>query len=140
MIIETRRKGRLVVHNRLPSEDAIYISAPPATAFAVPVSHDEIVVALNAAAGAVSRDMPLDLIDAGLRTLIVPISTLDHELAMHPDQKRLRRFCLAHDIDIILTFCLEVAQVGAIAHTRVFAPSFGLEGSNTIQRVSHCTP
>jgi PhzF family phenazine biosynthesis protein len=67
----------------------------------------------------------MDLIDAGLRTLIVPLKDLKTEISAFPDEKRLKAFCEGNGIDIVLVYSLEVEDPDSFAHTRVFAPRFG---------------
>ena len=69
--------------------------------------------------------MRIECIDAGLRTLIVPIATLEAVLGMYPDEAALKQFCINNDVDIILVFCSEVVSGQNIMRTRVFAPRFG---------------
>lgn len=121
VLIETNKKGLLTVFNALDSEGCVYITAPNAEYLTVPVSTDEISLALGAKT---VGGYPLGFIDAGLRTLIVPIKELDEEISLFPDREALRLFCEMHGIDIILIFCMNTGSE-AKAHTRVFAPRFG---------------
>ena len=70
-------------------------------------------------------DLPADCIDAGLRTLIVPLRDLQTEVSVIPDERALKRFCEENGADIVLVFCMETERKGSLAHTRVFAPKFG---------------
>ena len=65
------------------------------------------------------------LVDAGLATLIIPLTSLDILLSLRPDQKHLREFCLAKGIEIILVFSEEVSIKANNYRTRVFAPIYG---------------
>ena len=65
------------------------------------------------------------LVNAGLATLIVPLTPLDTLLALHTDQKNLREFCLVNNIEIILVFTREVSLNYNNYRTRVCAPVFG---------------
>ena len=75
--------------------------------------------------GSISEALSMRIIDAGLRTLIVPISDFDTEVSVFPNEQELKAFCLENDIDIILIFSKETASEENFAHTRVFAPKFG---------------
>jgi PhzF family phenazine biosynthesis protein len=68
---------------------------------------------------------PVELIDTGLRTLIVPIDGVNNLIGINPDETELKNFCLANDIDIILVFTMDVVNKDNQARTRVFAPRFG---------------
>ena len=125
IIVETNKKGLLTVYNRLDSDNSVYITAPKAQWLPVPVSLNEVSDALGLPPDAISCELPLDFIDAGLRTLIVPIAKLNDEVSVYPEMEGLERFCLRNGIDIILIFCIQTSSPGSCAHTRVFAPKFG---------------
>jgi len=69
--------------------------------------------------------MSIRLIDGGLRTLIVPITTLATCLSINPNQENLRLFCLKNEIDIIHVFVKETFTLISKYRTRVFAPKYG---------------
>ncbi|MBI9048144.1 MAG: PhzF family phenazine biosynthesis protein [Anaerolineaceae bacterium] len=123
--IVTRRKGVLTVTNRIGKEDAVYISAPQAQHLGTSLTRAEIADQLGLAAAKISTDLPLDCINAGLATLIVPIEALEDEISVYPDQEAVKGFCEQHDIDIVLIFCMQVQDKTHFAHTRVFAARFG---------------
>lgn len=123
--IDTNKKGKLTVFNRIRTENAIYITAPKAQYLEVPVSPAETAEALGLKIEDISDRYPLDFIDAGLRTLIVPISKLETEISVFPDEAKLKEFYIKNGIDIMLIFSKETSTSGFIAHTRVFAPKFG---------------
>jgi len=122
---ETNRKGIIEVFNAIQKEDAVYITAP------VPIEHPmnfsvaQIEDALSLPHGAIRKDLPIRIIDAGLRTLLVPIADLDTEISVYSNEQSLKTFCLGNDIDIILIFSKQTSDNEAFAHTRVFAPKFG---------------
>lgn len=65
------------------------------------------------------------IIDAGLKTLIVPIASLQDEVTILPDIDVLKEFVINADIDIILMFSKETSEDSKYAHTRVFSPKYG---------------
>ncbi|HRX22468.1 MAG TPA: PhzF family phenazine biosynthesis protein, partial [Syntrophomonadaceae bacterium] len=113
------------VYNQITEQDAVYITAPEAQHIGTDLSADLIAKNLHLETGQVSDKYPIDMIDAGLRTLIVPVAKLEDEVRVMPDEQQLKDFCINHDIDIILIFSREAANPRDIAHTRVFAPRFG---------------
>lgn len=123
--LRTRRKGSLTLRNRIREDDAVFITAPAPVRIGTDLGPDAVAAALGVAVGELDGALPIDVIDAGLRTLLVPVRTLATEVALRPDEPALRAFCLAHDVDIVLAFSREVATPGNLAHTRVFAPRFG---------------
>ncbi len=125
ILFDTNKKGILSVYNRLQEEDAIYITAPKAQQLQVPVNHEQIAKALGIQIADMQNASPVDFIDAGLRTLIVPILKLEKEISVYPNEPCLKEFCLNNGIDIILIFCMDTAAKECFAHTRVFAPKFG---------------
>ncbi len=125
LIIETNKKGFLTVFNSIDDEDAIYITAPKAEYLTLPVTRSEVAKAMSMSEDIIYNRYQMDFIDAGLRTLIVPISSLDAEVSLYPNEACLKEFCLDNGIDIILIFTMTTASEHHIAHARVFAPKFG---------------
>lgn len=122
---ETHRKGVINIYNRIQQDDAVFVEAPDPIEYKVSMSAESITHALRLPEGSIEEHHPIRLIDAGLRTLIVPIRTLEAEISVYPDIDELKQFALDHEIDIFLLFSMEVNDVAAFAHTRVFAPKYG---------------
>lgn len=123
--LRTRRKGTLTLRNRIREDDAVFITAPAPVRLGTDLGPEAVAAALGLEVAELDGALPIDVIDAGLRTLLVPVRALATEVALRPDEPGLRAFCLAHDVDIVLAFSQEVADPGNLAHTRVFAPRFG---------------
>jgi len=123
--VETNCKGIVEVFNAIDTEDAVYITAPDPIEHPVKPSADNIAKALTLPQGTIRQDLPIRIIDAGLRTLLVPVTDLETEISVFPDEQQLKAFCLGNDIDIILVFSQQTSDADAFAHTRVFAPKFG---------------
>jgi PhzF family phenazine biosynthesis protein len=122
---ETSRKGIIEVFNAINEEDAVYITAPDPIEHPMKLSIAQIEDALTLPHGSIRNDLPIRIIDAGLRTLLVPIADLETEISVYPNEQSLKSFCESNDIDIILVFSMQTADASAYAHTRVFAPRFG---------------
>jgi PhzF family phenazine biosynthesis protein len=114
VIVHTRGKGSLTVYNHIEEQNAVYISAPQPIYSDCSVS-TEMILGAN----------PIDFIDAGNRTLIVPIKTLDETISLFPNEQVLKEFSLTNGIDVILIFCMETKDKNHFAHTRVFAAKYG---------------
>lgn len=123
--IETNRKGVLAVMNKINSENAIFITAPYPKYMQTILSKEEVACELGISSDEIMEKYPLDVINAGLNTLIVPISKLKTEISLFPKEDSLKQFCEKSGIDIILIYSLDVKNNDNIAHTRVFAPKFG---------------
>ena len=122
---ETNCKGIIEVFNASKEEDAVYITAPDPIEHPMNLSVGQIEDVLTLPHGAVRKDLPTRIIDAGLRTLLVPITDFDTEISVYPNEQSLKTFCESNDIDIILVFSKQTADTSTFAHTRVFAPKFG---------------
>ena len=124
--VETNKKGVISVYNEIDTEDAVYIEAPSPIEHAMNIPIDDIESILALRKGSIDREgRAIRIIDAGLRTLIVPVARFEDEVSVYPDLSSLKAFCEANDIDIILIYSLQVADASNFAHTRVFAPRFG---------------
>ena len=125
LTVETNKKGMVSVYNEIDTEDAVYIEAPSPIEHSMIFSIDEIEGILTLRKGSINRERIIRIIDAGLRTLIVPITQFEDEVSVYPDEAALKVFCEENDIDNILIYSLQVADASNFAHTRVFAPKFG---------------
>lgn len=123
--VQTNKKGRLTIYNNIPEENTIYITAPDPLYLTTDVTPDLVASYLGIPSESISTEHPIELINAGLATLIVPITTLSEEVNINPDRKQLEEFCINHGLDTILIYSLEVQRSEHFAHTRVFAPKYG---------------
>lgn len=119
------KAGRLSVFNHIDEENAVYIMAPPPQYLPCSLTPDNVSEALKMDIGGIKRDYPIQLVNGGLRTLIVPLTSLGFCLEVAPEQEKLRRFCAEQDIDIILVFCKDTYLSSSHYRTRVFAPKYG---------------
>jgi PhzF family phenazine biosynthesis protein len=117
--------NHLEIFNKIREDDSIYITAPEPVYYPVIMRSDQVARELNTSQECINKSYDMGLIDAGLKTLIVPIRSLKECLEMEPDQSALKSFCLEHDIDITLVFTKEVSDENNDFRTRVFAPKYG---------------
>jgi len=117
--------GTLSVFNHIKEEDAAFIMAPAAKFLTQNLKREEVAGILGIDTKKINDAMPVRLIDGGLRTLIVPLCSLEESLKINPHQENLRVFCLEKDIDIVLIFTEETHTASCDYRTRVFAPKFG---------------
>ncbi len=116
---------RLDVFNKIAQSDAVFITAPPPLFHRPQLQNKEIAAALLTAENKISARYQTALINAGLNTLIVPLADLKTCLALLPDEKLLKEFCLSRGIDIVLVFTDEAADKENKYRVRVFAPKYG---------------
>lgn len=125
-IIKLRVKNEyLDVFNDILQNDSVYITAPKPEYNNMNLEVENISKALKINSEEIDKQYKLDLINAGLNTLIVPIRKLDCILNINPNQEELKDFCINNGIDIILVFSKEVSSSNNSFRTRVFAPKFG---------------
>lgn len=125
IVFRTRKTGELVAYNRIFDLDAVLITAPQPAYLSSEWDSDRVCKALGIEATKLNNTFPIACIDAGLKTLIVPIASFQAEISLNPDEAKLKQFCFENDVDIVLIFSLDTIQPNAHAHTRVFAPKFG---------------
>jgi len=124
--IYTRTKGSLVIFNKIPEQNAIFISAPEPVYLDVPVGIEDIAESIGIDTSVISNDRcPVDFIDAGNRTLIVPLKNLDDTVNIFPDEQKQKKFSLKNGIDVVLIFSMDTRDRTHFAHTRVFAAKYG---------------
>jgi PhzF family phenazine biosynthesis protein len=118
-------RGKLVVENRVATEDSVFIMSPePFEKQKIP-NIQEIADNLRIGVDEIDTTKPVSIINAGLSTLIVPIKTLNSTLNIVPNFKELKEFCITSEIDIIEVFTTDIADKQNNFRTRVFAPTFG---------------
>ena len=118
-------RGKLHVENRIEKEDAVFIMSPePETKQPFPEIND---IAENLKINIDEIDLlrPVEIINAGLTTLLVPVNTLETILKISPDPEGLKSFCHQSGIDIVEVFTDDVVNPFNDYRTRVFAPTFG---------------
>ena len=124
-VIHTHAKGSLHVYNNVADLDAVFIAAPSPVDVPVSVTPHKVAEALGCSDAAISGVFPIQAINAGLRTLFVPMASLDQTLGLAPNEDVLRAYTEDMGVDIVLAFSTEVADAGSHIRTRVFSPKFG---------------
>ncbi len=119
------RTDHLEVKNRYQEEKSVYISAPPPRFSTKEISATDITAALNCHIENLDESPPIQIVNGGLETLVVPMAGLASILSVTPDIQILKEFCLQIGVDIVILYSLEVAFQESRYRTRVFAPTFG---------------
>ncbi len=119
------QNARLQVENRYRDEKSVYISAPPSRFSTKEIGAAEIAKALNSRPEDLDESRPIQIVNGGLETLIVPMAGLSQILCATPELEILKEFCLQIGADIVLVYSSEVAFQESRYRTRVFAPTFG---------------
>jgi PhzF family phenazine biosynthesis protein len=119
------RTARLLVENCYQEEQSVYISAPFPKFSKKEITPADISIALNIRSNDLDPSRPIQIINGGLETLIVPMGGLTTTLEVSPDLQVLKEFCWQIGVDIILLYSAEVAFQENRYRTRVFAPTFG---------------
>lgn len=118
-------KGMLEVENRVPTENAVFITAPDPVFVSAAPDKNSFAEAVKINPNEINADYPVSVVNAGLETLIVPIKSLDTVLSMSPQFDLLKSYCQKNSIDIITVFTDKPAHNSSRFRTRVFAPTFG---------------
>ncbi len=117
--------GELTVENRIDEEKSVFIMSPSPKYHSISPSAKDIALALNIETEEINTEYPIEIIDAGLITLLVPIRSLKTVLQMNPDFFALREFSQKHQIHIIEVFSDETSVPENDFRVRVFAATFG---------------
>ncbi len=115
----------LIVKNDIERTDSVYIYAPAARYLDTTLTSKIVSNSLEISEDQINKEQAIELINAGLNTLIVPLINLEDCLSVYPDQNNLKEFCLKSNIDIILIYTAETYSNDSDFRTRVFAPKFG---------------
>jgi len=118
-------KGILMVENRIPQEDMVYIYAPVPLFLFCSLKPENIAGALNLTPESLDLSEPPAVTNAGMNTLIVCLKDIQSCVSCLPDYHKLREFVLANGIEIVTIYTREVSNPAHDLRTRVFAPAFG---------------
>jgi PhzF family phenazine biosynthesis protein len=119
------KAGELTAYNRIKEEEAVYITSPSPRYLDHNISMANAADALGISPADIDSSLPIRVIDAGLRTLLVPVKSLETFLTMRPGQEKLRQFSLDRNFDITHVFTAQTAQAANRFRVRVFPPRFG---------------
>lgn len=119
------RTDRLTVENRYQREKGVFISAPAPRFSTKKVSVADIAMALNCSVEDLDALHLVQVVNAGLETLVIPMAGLESILSVVPNLDTLNEFCVQIGVDIIILYSFEVASQQSNYRTRVFAPTFG---------------
>ena len=117
--------GKLSVFNFIGEEDAVYIMAPEAKYLEHSIQVNALAQAMNIDANLIDLSLPIELINGGLKTLLVSVNSLKDCLSISPNEEILKSFCLTNEIDIIHVSTPKTSKNNTAFRTRVFAPKFG---------------
>jgi PhzF family phenazine biosynthesis protein len=124
LLINTN-KGTLSVDNRFRESDSVFIMSPMPETKEVSINVKELADKLGIDKGKIDSNFPISVINAGLSTLIVPITDLESILSIAPELEELKDYCFSQGVDIIEVFTSKVRDKSNDYRTRVFAPTFG---------------
>ena len=117
-------KGILDIINDY-SENIIYIHAPEPEYIQSNLSIAELCSALNIYESSLNLEKPLEIINGGLNTLIIPFMSAENVIECKPEYFFIRDFCINNNCDIIIIFSEDTINSANNYRTRVFAPTFG---------------
>ena len=117
--------GELPVYNLIRQTNAVFITAPAPQFLPCSLTPAQVAAMLGIEPDAINPNLTLRVINGGLRTLLVPLLSLDTCLRVWPEQEPLRQFCLENEIDIVHISVKATVSPRTQYRTRVFAPKYG---------------
>lgn len=118
-------KGSLKVENRFKQTDSVFIMSPKPEFKEISIDIDIVADKLRINKAKIDSNSPISVINAGLSTLIIPITDLESILSISPKLDELKEYCFSIGVDIIEVFTSDVRGKRNNYRTRVFAPTFG---------------
>ena len=116
---------RLMVENCYENEKCVYISAPFPRFSSKNINMVDIASALGCLTDELDTLLPVQIVNGGLETLVVPMTGLESILSVTPNLQVLNKFCIQIGVDIIILYSSETVTQESSYRTRVFAPTFG---------------
>lgn len=118
-------KAKLKVYNKINDLNAVFIMADTPQFKAVSFDNSELAKALSLTEPQISTNLPIEIVNAGLNTLLCPLNTLNDVLKTQPDFNKLKDFCENYDIDGVEIFTTQTHLKENTYRVRVFPPTFG---------------
>jgi len=118
-------KNTLSVENKILNDEAVFITSPAPVFRDIELDLQYIASLLDIDSHQIDQNKPIEVVDAGLTTLVLPIKTLDAILSVSPNLASLNDFCLTIGVDIITLFSAQTYDKSNAYRTRVFTPTFG---------------
>lgn len=91
------------------------------------VNNDKLAAILGVGRKQMVEDLPVEIVNTGLRSLHIPLVGLSGFADLKPLRRSLMDLSTTLDVGTIQVFCLEAEQDDVQAHCRVFAPALGIE-------------
>lgn len=101
------KTDRLMVENHYKKEKSVYISAPSPRFSTKNINIVDIASALDCLTDDLNRLLPVQIVNGGLETLVVPMAGLESILSVTPDLQVLNEFCIQIGVDIIILYSSE---------------------------------
>lgn len=122
--IETNA-GISEVFNKIQTEDCIYISAPEPQFDDHHPDRNIVANAFDIPSNKLHSFLPIQIVNGGLWTLIVPIADCQTIIDMKPDFDRLKLLCEEMNVDVIAVVSDDVINNVNTFRSRIFPPPFG---------------
>lgn len=122
--IETNA-GISEVYNNIKSEDCIFISAPKPQFDDHHPDKNIVANAFDIPSNKLHSTLPIQIVNGGLWTLIVPIASGQTIIDLKPDFDRLKLLCEEMNVDVIALVSDNVIDKANTFRSRIFPPLFG---------------
>jgi PhzF family phenazine biosynthesis protein len=119
------KKGVLRIENKLEQENLVYIQAPLPVFIESCIDHKSLAHVLNIKPDDIDSTIPLEIVNAGQNTLLVPLKNKDICINCSPDYSTLRNYSVNNNVEVINIYTTDTVGINNNFRTRVFAPTFG---------------
>lgn len=113
------------VFNRIKSENCVYISAPTPQFNNNYPDKDMIVKTLDIPLKELHPSLPIQIVNGGLWTLIIPLRKAKTIINLNPDFDKFKLLCNDMNVDIIAVVSDDVTDKSNKFRSRIFPPPFG---------------
>jgi trans-2,3-dihydro-3-hydroxyanthranilate isomerase len=93
----------------------------------VKVNLDKLSALFGVGRTRISEDLPVSIVEAGMRTLHIPLADLAVFAEIKPLMRGIHDLCTRHDVKLIQVFTRQAHRKDAQVHCRVYAPFLGIE-------------
>ncbi len=118
-------KGISTVFNKTGTGEGVFISAPEPEFYEKSIDPLAVSEALEISPEQLHKTLPIEIVNGGLQTLVIPMADLESTVEIIPHFEKLKELCENLGIDIITIFSEETSLDNTSFRSRVFPPTFG---------------
>lgn len=117
--------SELQVINDISASGAVFVNAPEPRSIQPAFGWGDISEKLGALTEEIDTQGELSIVNGGLNTAIIPMTSVAAVVRLTPDETALKGFSLNKGFDVTVVFCRDIPKGRNVYRSRVFCPKYG---------------